>query len=101
MPAHIRTRMARGERGLVWVQPPLHRDTLTDRGMRTGASRLGISYEAYAANVKAGLRWCSHHQAWQPIGEFGRDRGTTDGVARICSTGRREHQAAWRTRQPS
>lgn len=39
--------------------------------MRQAATKLGIPYAAYRANVEAGLKWCSRCKRWQARDEFG------------------------------
>lgn len=44
--------------------------------IQMGATRLGISVEAYELHVEAGERWCSGHQRWCPAGDFPRSKGS-------------------------
>lgn len=37
---------------------------------RKGAKALGISFEAYCDQVRAGNRWCSYCRRWQSRAEF-------------------------------
>lgn len=91
MTAHVLTRMARGERGLVYVPPARH-----TRQPGRGAWRLGISREEYQAHVNAGERWCTACRCWQPVEAFGRNRARVGGLAVACREGSRLQIAAKR-----
>lgn len=52
--------------------------------LRMSATRLGITVEAYTAHIEAGEKWCSRHQRWQPVGDFGPSRRRADGLLQNC-----------------
>lgn len=55
--------------------------------IQMGATRLGISVEAYGLHVEAGERWCFGHRRWCPAGEFPSAKGS-------CKTGHAEYMRA-------
>lgn len=44
---------------------------MSERAMKQGATRLGISVDDYRRHIEAGERWCSGHQMWEPFWLFG------------------------------
>ena len=57
---------------------------MSPANMQRAATRLGIPYDDYRAQVAAGNKWCSACQTWHPLSAFGRrwDRG--DGRNYVC-----------------
>ena len=93
---HVRTRMARGERGLTPVPPTRQSRQSRQPGSdetrwKRGATALGISLDEYVAHIQQGEKWCSLHQLWQPVEDFGNNRAARDGLSGSC-------RASWRDR---
>lgn len=42
----------------------------------------------------AGQKWCGWHATFHPLDDFGKNRGTKDGLQNYCRAGVRESQAA-------
>lgn len=53
-------------------------------GHRIAASKLGISYDEYRAQIERGLKWCSGHHAWMPRSAFGPNARHRDGLMPVC-----------------
>jgi hypothetical protein len=94
--AHVLTRMARGERGLI-APEPTRRRTWRDTSA-VAAARIGMPVEAYRANLDAGLKWCSGHRAWHPLAstKFPTNRMRSDSLDGNCAAWHREYSAARR-----
>ncbi len=103
MTAHLWTRMARGERGLVYMPPATvttaRRAPSLTRQAACGAAKLGISPETYREHVEAGERWCSGHQEWHAatLEIFSVERSAKSGLSASCRAWRKAQYAA---RQP-
>lgn len=67
------------------------RGNLATRAMRIqmGATRLGISVEAYELHVEAGERWCSGHRRWCPADTFLKSKSS-------CREGHAESMRAYK-----
>ena len=98
MTAHYRTRMARGERGVVAPAQPIRRRRRRRDYSSVAATKLGISVEQYRANVKAGQKWCSGHKAWHALATtpWTRDKNKRSGLAGSCAEWGRDYVAARR-----
>ena len=96
--AHYRTRMARGERGVVAPAQPIRRRRRGRDDSSAAATRLGIPVEQYRANVKAGQKWCSGHREWHRLATtpWMGDRSKRSGLAGSCTAWGREYVAARR-----
>lgn len=98
MMAHFRTRMARGERGV--IVPPSQQPSRRRRVDRTtsAATRLGITEAAYRAQLDAGLKWCSGCRDWHPRSTevFARERSRRDGLSGSCKAWLRAYALARR-----
>jgi hypothetical protein len=69
-----------------WLESVKRRTRRSDETRwRQGATRIGISFEAYRAKVKAGLKWCSYqNHGWRLRKEFGPHAGKPEGLSPIC-----------------
>lgn len=94
MAAHVRTRQARGERGLTWTP----KRSRAQQQLNIGATKLGLSADEYRQHVEAGERWCSGHRAWHPatLKVFAIDRNHSSGLAGNCRAWLAERYAARR-----
>lgn len=81
---------------------PVERPALTPTGKqrwsdesrwRFGARKIGVTFEAYAAQVQAGNKWCSYHQRWEPVGLFGPHKRW--GLDTRCIEASREAAREW------
>ncbi len=86
-----------------WVESVERRGPRSDIGRyRQGATLLGISLNAYCEYIRAGLKWCSGHKAWERRADFGPHRRYPDGLNSICRVWDREsarnRQRAYRRR---
>ena len=94
--AHYRTRMARGERGVVMPVPIVR----SPRGGRDRsphvASRLGMSVDHYRAHIAVGEKWCSGHRSFHVLAAtpWTQRRNTASGLGGSCRAWCREYQAA-------
>lgn len=51
---------------------------------KTAAARTGLSLDDYQRRVASGLKWCTAHKDWHPVGDFPRDRTRGDGRKARC-----------------
>ena len=51
---------------------------------KAAAARTGCTVADYAANLAAGLLWCTLDQAWEPAEDFAVDRSRARGRAASC-----------------
>ena len=61
--------------------------------LMSGATRIGITVEAYMEKIEDGLRWCSHHKTWEAVANFTPKPSSVTGVVNYCRQGAREYAA--------
>lgn len=61
---------------------------------RQGATRLGIPYADYRAQILAGNRWCSGDGAWEPVGRFPPRADRRGGLDTACQDSLRRYSRA-------
>jgi len=55
------------------------------------AQRLGLAVDDYVARRAAGEKWCWRCASWQPLGAWGRNRTTADGLGSMCRDCKRDY----------
>ena len=74
--------------------------TKVERGRRSAAARIGVSYEEYAGRLAKFERWCSQHRTWHAVKEFSPDPSRPSGHAASCRAAKnefkRQHQGRWK-----
>ncbi len=73
-----------------WLESVKRRGPRSDTTrFRMGATKIGVSVEEYAAQVKVGRKWCSGHKRWCQREDFGRHKRMRDGIDSMCQDANR------------
>lgn len=57
----------------------------SEQGARVAAGKLGLSFAEWCAKRADGLKWCSRHKDWHPVGDFPADLSRGDGLRPWCN----------------
>ena len=68
-------------------------------GWKIGASRLGISLEAYREHILAGERWCTRDRCWEPADRFIANPARSGGVSGECLESNRRASREYQLRK--
>lgn len=64
--------------------------------LKTAAKRLGMTFAAYMAKRRAGLKWCTVCKIWKRIRQFTSDTYRFSGLSARCDVCNVRHKLKWR-----